>query len=98
MHSGSTHSADEKREQVGITVVRTGWPKMHTRPRYTTCIFPGANRRQTSFGATRPITLHIEYQAKSKSNILRLIISVYHPEHFFYNWKLKYSIKMDMAP
>jgi len=46
---------------------------------------------------TPPIKLHVEYQDRTIAKITRLIIFVHHPEHFFYNWKLKYSIEMDTA-
>jgi hypothetical protein len=44
-----------------------------------------------------PTKLHIEYQDISKTRIARLIIFVHHPKHFFYNWKLRFSIDMDTA-
>jgi len=45
-----------------------------------------------------PLTkLHIQYQDISKVRIARLILFVHHPEHFFYNWKLRFSIEIDTA-
>jgi hypothetical protein len=53
--------------------------------------------RLSHSGPHPPTTIYIEYLNETKSAINRLLLFVRHPEHFYYNWKLKYSLKIDQA-